>query len=50
MYELWVYVGEENAAVTAYCAGRWSRGKTFNDFVYGYMYFNLKLCDVIDML
>ena len=43
-----VHVGEENAAATAYCAGRRSRGKTFNDPVHGHMYFNPKLCDVID--
>ena len=45
---LWVHVGEENTGATAQSAGRRSRGKTFNDPVHGHMYFNPKICDVID--
>lgn len=46
-----VHVGEEaggGRTATALAEGRRARGKTFNDPVHGHMYFNPKLCDVID--
>ena len=45
---LWVHVGGDGGGGVATSRGRRARGKTFNDPVHGHMYFNPKLCDVID--